>query len=61
MSVWLTQARTSAPNLPLATASAPRFDAKRRSAEAIAADADDLRELEAAEKALGKRTRGPRG
>lgn len=36
------------------------FDAQRRRNEAIAADADDLRELEAAEKALGKRGRDPR-
>lgn len=36
------------------------FDAHRRR-EAIAADADDLRELEAAEKALAKRGRRPEG
>ncbi|MDR7192003.1 hypothetical protein J2W68_000711 [Luteimonas terrae] len=36
------------------------FDARRRREEASAADADDLRELEAAEKALAKRARSPR-
>lgn len=35
------------------------FDAHRRREEAIAADADDLRELQAAEKALAKRARRP--
>lgn len=35
------------------------FDAHRRREEAIAADADDLRELQAAEKALAKRGRRP--
>lgn len=35
------------------------FDAQRRRDEAIAADADDLRELEAAEKALAERGRRP--
>ena len=37
------------------------FDAQRRREEAIAADADDLRELQAAEKALAKRARPPEG
>lgn len=35
------------------------FDAHRRREEAIAADADDLRELEAAQKALAERGRSP--